>query len=271
MITCNRYGSRIKRVHSKTFFAGITINMLFQLWTYWRKWLPFTTRKISIWWSLVAFRHTRPTFVYWNLQRQKSVFIQWKTKTFWKKFENMLLVVHLSLLHAKQLSMKLFYEFLQTYGNQLLELMPAKCILAWCVHPCPPVFIRVGISIQKPVDSHLDKTRPVSLKIWSCTIFNEQDLIVKLRDSTLETDRKKLTASLLMGFVLIEYCVRSNWLLLSLLSVSRDAPISHWRSYQRCDKEKRARWFETKLHTGIKRHYFGNMVVWVIETVPDKY
>ena len=41
---------------------------------------------------------------------------------------------------------------------------------------CPAVFIRVGISIQKPVDSQLDKTRPVALKKWSCLIFNVQDL-----------------------------------------------------------------------------------------------
>ena len=64
-----------------------------------------------------------------------------------------------------------------------------------CVNPCPVVFTRVGISIQIPVDSHLDKTRPVALIIWSCLIFNEQDLIVKLRASTLQADRRKMTAS----------------------------------------------------------------------------
>ena len=41
--------------------------------------------------------------------------------------------------------------------------------------------IRVGMLIQKPVDSHLDKTRPVDLKKWTCPIFNAQDLIVKLK------------------------------------------------------------------------------------------
>ena len=111
--------------------------------------------------------------------------------------------VHLSFLHAKQLLMKLLSGGLQTYANLMLELMPAKYTLTRCANPCPPVFLRVGISIQKPVDSHLDKTRPVALKIRSCLIFNVQDLIVKLRAFTLQADRRKLIASVLMGFVLI--------------------------------------------------------------------
>ena len=69
-------------------------------------------------------------------------------------------------------------------------------------HPVPTVFIRVGIRTQEQVDSYLDKTRPAALKIWSYPISNEQDLIVKLRASILQADRRKLTASVLMGFVL---------------------------------------------------------------------
>ena len=118
---------------------------------------------------------------------------------------------HLSFLHAKQLLMKLLSESLQTYANLLLGLMPANYTRTRCVNPCPPVFIRVGISIQKPVDSHLDKTRPVALKIWACLIFNVQDLIVKLRASTLQAYRRKLIASVLMGFVLIAILCLKQW------------------------------------------------------------
>ena len=82
----------------------------------------------------------------------------------------MLLVVHLSILHAKQLLMKLLFESLQTYANLLLGLMPANYIPTRCVNPCLPVFKRVGISIQRRVDIRLDKTRPTALKIWSCPI-----------------------------------------------------------------------------------------------------
>ena len=95
-------------------------------------------------------------------------------KDLWKKMERMSLMVHLSFLHAKQLLMKLFFESLQTYANLLPELMPANHIPTRCVNPCPPVFIRVGISIQKPADSHLDKTRPVALRIQSCLFFTNK-------------------------------------------------------------------------------------------------
>ena len=85
-------------------------------------------------------------------------------KTYWKKFEKTTLVVDLSFLHAKQLLMKLLSESLQTYANLSLGLMAANYTPTRCLNPCPPVFVRVGISIQKPVDSQLDKTRPVALK-----------------------------------------------------------------------------------------------------------
>ena len=124
-------------------------------------------------------------------------------KTFWKKFEKMLLVVHLSFLHGKQLLMKLLFESLQTYANLLLELMPANYIPTRCVNPCPTVFIRFGISIQKRVDPHLDKTRPTALEIWSCPISNEQDQNLKLKASLQHADRRKLTVSVWMGFVLL--------------------------------------------------------------------
>ena len=104
--------------------------------------------------------------------------------------------------YAKQLLMKLLSESPQTYANLLLGLMPANYTPTRCGNPCPPVFIRVGISIQKPVDSPLDKTRPVVLKIWTSLIFNEQDLISKLRAPSLQADRRKVTASVLMGYVL---------------------------------------------------------------------
>ena len=89
--------------------------------------------------------------------------------------------------------------------------MPGKYNPTRCVNPCPPVFIRVGLSIKKTVDSHIDKTRSVALKIWSSLIFNEQDLIVKMRASTLQADRRKLTASVLLGFVLIAILCFKQW------------------------------------------------------------
>ena len=84
----------------------------------------------------------------------------------------------------------------------MLGLTLSNYIPTRCVNPCRKVFIRVGISIQKRVDSYVDKTRPAALKTWSCLIFNEQDQNVKLKASVQQADRRKLTASVLMGFVL---------------------------------------------------------------------
>ena len=123
----------------------------------------------------------------------------------------MLLVVQLSFSRGKQLLRKLSFKNQQTYANLLLGLSLANYTLTRFVNPCRPVFMRDGISIQKRVDSFLDKTRPVPLKLWSCLIFSEQDLMVKLRASTLHVDRTKLTASLLMGFVLIPTLCLKLW------------------------------------------------------------
>ena len=41
------------------------------------------------------------------------------------------------------------------------------------------------------------------MKVWSCPISNEQDQNVKLKASLQQADRKKLTASVFMAFVLI--------------------------------------------------------------------
>ena len=120
-------------------------------------------------------------------------------------------MVHLSFLHAKQLLMKLLSESLQTYANLLLALMPANYTPTQCVNPCPPVLVDIGISFQKPVDPHLDRTRPVALKISSCLLFIVQDLIVKLRASAPQADRRKLTALVMLSFVLIAILCRKQW------------------------------------------------------------
>ena len=87
----------------------------------------------------------------------------------------MLLVLYLLYLHEKQMLVKLLFENQQNYANPMLGLMLDNFTSTRGVNPCRPLFIRVEMSIQRPVDSHFDKTRPAALKIWSCLIFNEQD------------------------------------------------------------------------------------------------
>ena len=80
-------------------------------------------------------------------------------------------------------------------GFDASQLYPTQC-----VNPCPPVFILVGIRIQKRVDSHLDKTRPVALKKWSCLSFNLQDLIVKNESFHTIGRQKKIDRFSVDGF-----------------------------------------------------------------------
>ena len=107
--------------------------------------------------------------------------------------------------------MKLLFESLQTNANLLLGLMQANHIPIRWVNPCLPVFICAGISIQIRVDLRLDKTRPAALRIWSCPSSNEQDQNVKLKASLQQAERRKLTASVLMGFVLTATLCLKPW------------------------------------------------------------
>ena len=201
--TSNKHGSRDRWDLSKIFWAALTMKMLCQLQKQCKNWLLFTTARISICWSLVVLYQTWPTFAYTILLMQISIHSRKEIKTCWRKLEKMLLVVPLSFLHPKQLLMKLFLESLQTYVKQLLGLMLLKYIHSRCINLCRPVFIRVEISVQRRLDLRQDKTRPAGLKKWSCPIFNEQDQNVKLKASLQQAARRKLTAFVLMGFVLI--------------------------------------------------------------------
>ena len=121
------------------------------------------------------------------------------------------MVAHLSFLRGKQLLTTLLFENQHTYGNLLLGMTLANYTSTQCVNPWRPVFIRVGISIQKRIDSYLDKTGPAVLKIWSCLISNEQDQNVKFKASLQQADRRRLIASVLMGFVLVATLCLKLW------------------------------------------------------------
>ena len=80
---------------------------------------------------------------------QNSTHSRKEIKTFWKNFDKMLLLVHLSLLHEKQLLKKVLFENQQTYANLLLGLMPANYILLDLSTPAYRFFLRAEISIHK--------------------------------------------------------------------------------------------------------------------------
>ena len=79
---------------------------------------------------------------------------------------------------------------------------------------CQPM--HTGLYTRWDIDLDTSRITPrqnktVALKIWSCLIFNVQDLIVKLRASTQQADRRKLIASVLMGFILVAILCLKQW------------------------------------------------------------
>ena len=79
---------------------------------------------------------------------------------------------------------------------------------------CQPM--PTGIYTRWDFDSETSRliprqNKPAALKIWSCLISNEQDQNVKLKTSLQQADRRKLTASVLMGFVFIATLCLKPW------------------------------------------------------------
>ena len=60
--------------------------------------------------------------------------------------------------------------------------------------PMPTGPYTVHISIQRRVESHLDKTRAVGSRFWCSTIFNKQNLTVKSKEILQQADTRELTA-----------------------------------------------------------------------------
>ena len=158
---------------------------------------------------------------------ENSVHSRKEMKTFWKKIEKMLLVVHLSFLHAKQLLMKHLFENRQTYANLQCKLIVGNYTTTWHVNSCQPVFIRIGISNQGHVDSRPDKTRRIVSKIWSCLIFNEPDQVAN-RVFLQQVDRKKWLLQYWWFSLALHQWVWSHGLPLSLFSLSRISTVFQW-------------------------------------------
>ena len=96
----------------------------------------------------------------------------------------MLLVIFLLFLHAKQLLMKLFFGSLYHYSRG---------------QPTPWSFYWLSFLIQRRVDSHFEKTRPVPLKIWYCLVFNKQYQAAK-PETFLQQAHKKIDCLSVDGF-----------------------------------------------------------------------
>ena len=113
---------------------------------------------------MVVHHQTWPTFAYTNLLLQNSIHSRTEMKTFFEK-NRQDVVGGPSISFGRKAVVKLLFENQQTYAKLLLALTIATDTTTRCVNPCQPVFIRVGIPIQRRKDLRLNKTKPAALKI----------------------------------------------------------------------------------------------------------
>ena len=102
-------------------------------------------------------------------------------KTFRRKLEKMLLVVHLSFLRVWQLLYRFhlkFYKYMQTFLWGLK--VASYSIFRWVIS-FRPVVLRSGIKIQRRVDPCRDESRPCVLKSCSGSIFKESEQNIELQ------------------------------------------------------------------------------------------
>ena len=252
------------------FSNGLTITMLFPLWRQCKKFLPFTTTKTSKCWSLVVHNRTGATFVSTNLQIKNTISSQMHSGTVGEK--------------SRRCSSWSFYRF-YTQRNcwwnfyfKSYKYMQMNCV-DWCqptksqlevrrVNSCPTVFMRVEISSQREVDSHLTKTRPVALKRWSRPVVNEQNQSAESRTFKEQADRRKFNASVLMSSVLIAtLCSRQGAAATTFVLGKNFNLLSLKRIFNVVIKREGARWIERMLQTRKKLHCHWNMGVWILESV----
>ena len=67
------------------------------------------------------------------------------------------------------------------------------------------------------------QNRPVALNLWSIHFSNEEDLIAKLRTSTLQSDRRKMIITVLIGFVCIAILCLKQWVAFTLFVFTKSS------------------------------------------------
>ena len=99
----------------------------------------------------------------------------------------------------------------EIFVNLLLALMQVNCILILCASPCQQDYTRDGNMKQNLIDLNLNRTKRETLRTCLCHISKDKDLSVKLRVSTLQELRKRLTVSRWRVFALIVILCLRLW------------------------------------------------------------
>ena len=218
--------------HSKSFWAGIRIEIIFPLWRQCRNWLFFTTTKISTCQSLVVLYQTWPTFSRTNLlihnfyplteadrerlaKTQEDV-VRGPSIVFTRKA-----VVYETFIRKATIKCKpvVGIHSNQLYPYSMSKPMPAGLYTRWDLDPQTSRYTprqNKTSSFENMVRPYFQRTRP------DCKI-----------ESFYTTGREeKMTASVMIFLFSLQYCVWSHGLLLSHLSLSRGSTFSHWGSYR---------------------------------------
>ena len=122
-------------------------------------------------------------------------------------------------------------------SNILLRRMITSYTTTQLVNPHWPVLLPVGISIQRRVNSRLDKIRPAALKSWSSPDFQKQGQNVKLQASMQQAHKKRPLQCSRVLFTL-QHCVRGNGLLLSPFPCQEVCPFLNEENIKRGSKKR---------------------------------
>ena len=137
------------------------------------------------------------------------------TKTGWRRFVKICLVVPPLFLHAGLWLTKLLSANQRICANQLSAKTQANSISIRCVNQCLLDCIQDGTMTLNLKNSCLDITKHPPSKIWSFLIFNKLVRNVGLKAMLQLVDKRRLIALVLMEFVIIVTLSLKQWVVIS--------------------------------------------------------
>ena len=176
---------------------------------------------------------TWPAFAYTILLMQSSFHSRKEIKAFWKKIREDVVGGPSIVLTRKAVVDETSIRKSTNLFKSIVGIDASQLYPYWMYQTMRQVFICVGSSIQKRVESYLDKTGHAALTIWSCLISNEEDQNVKLEASLQHASLqllysfRKLIASVLMGFFLIATLCLKPWVAFTTSAPAKSSVFSH--------------------------------------------
>ena len=150
-----------------------------------------------------------------NQQIQSFTLLLKATKTCWRRFVKIWLVIPPLFLHARLWLTKLLSANQRICANQLSAYTQANSIPIRCVNQCLLDCRQDGTMTLNLKNSCLDRTEYARSKIWSFLIFNKLVQNVGLKAMLQLVDKRRLIALVLMEFVIIVTLSLKQWVVIS--------------------------------------------------------